>query len=115
MNFQFVYIYCGIKKWFDGFLICIPFVWHIKVSKSTETLPVVHEVALRAKALAHLSMASKPALSHIQRPIQLIPAAYFLGVKRLFCEADHLPPSTAEVKNGGAIPPLPRTSSWHSA
>jgi hypothetical protein len=25
------------------------------------------------------------------------------------------PPSSAEVKNGGAIPPLPHTSSWHSA
>jgi hypothetical protein len=25
------------------------------------------------------------------------------------------PPSSAEVKNGGAIPPLPHMSSWHSA
>jgi hypothetical protein len=29
--------------------------------------------------------------------------------------ADHSPPSSAEVKNGGAIPPLPHMSSWHSA
>jgi hypothetical protein len=29
------------------------------------------------------------------------------GVKRPGREADHLPPSSAEVKNGGAIPPLP--------
>jgi hypothetical protein len=27
-------------------------------------------------------------------------------------EADHSPPSSAEVKNGGAITPLPHTSSW---
>jgi hypothetical protein len=35
----------------------------------------------------------------------------FPGVKWKGHEADHLPPSTAEVKNGGAIPPLPNTSS----
>jgi hypothetical protein len=29
-------------------------------------------------------------------------------------EADHSPPSSAEVKNGGAIPPLPHTSSLRS-
>jgi hypothetical protein len=28
------------------------------------------------------------------------------GVKRPGCEADHSPPSSTEVKNGGAIPPL---------
>jgi hypothetical protein len=27
----------------------------------------------------------------------------------------HSPPSSAKVKNGGAIPPLPRMSSWHSS
>jgi hypothetical protein len=31
----------------------------------------------------------------------------FLGVKRAVREADHLPPSSAEFKNVGAIPPLP--------
>jgi hypothetical protein len=31
------------------------------------------------------------------------------------CEADHSPKSSAEVKNGRAIPPLPHMSSWHSA
>jgi hypothetical protein len=30
-------------------------------------------------------------------------------------EADHSPPSDAKVKNGGAIPPLPHVSLWHSA
>jgi hypothetical protein len=30
-------------------------------------------------------------------------------------EADHSPPSSAEVKNDGAVPPLPRMSLWHSA
>jgi hypothetical protein len=31
----------------------------------------------------------------------------FLGVKRQGREADHSPPSDAEVKNGGAIPLFP--------
>jgi hypothetical protein len=30
-------------------------------------------------------------------------------------EANHSPPSSAEVKNGGAISPLPLMSSWHCA
>jgi hypothetical protein len=39
------------------------------------------------------------------------------GKRGLFprSEADQSPPSTAEVKNGGAIPPLYHTSSWPSA
>jgi hypothetical protein len=38
-----------------------------------------------------------------------------LGVKRPGREADHSLPSSAEVKNGGAIPLLPRMSLWHSS
>jgi hypothetical protein len=30
-------------------------------------------------------------------------------------EADHSPPSSVEVKNGGTIPPLPHMSSWNGA
>jgi hypothetical protein len=37
-------------------------------------------------------------------------AGFIPGVK-----ADHTPPSSAEVKNAGAIPPLRHMSSWHSA
>jgi hypothetical protein len=37
------------------------------------------------------------------------------GVRRLGREADHSPPSSAKVKNGGAIPSLPHTSSWRAA
>jgi hypothetical protein len=37
---------------------------------------------------------------------------FFLGVKRHDCEADHLAVSNSGVKNSGAIPPLPLTSSW---
>jgi hypothetical protein len=37
------------------------------------------------------------------------------GVKCQGCEADHSPPSIAEVKNGGAIPLLFHMSSWRGA
>jgi hypothetical protein len=37
------------------------------------------------------------------------------GVYRPELEADHSPPSSAQVKNGGDIPPLPDMSSWHDA
>jgi hypothetical protein len=45
-----------------------------------------------------------------QLPVQWIHGVIYRGVKRLGCEADHLPPSSAKVKNGGAIPPLPHMS-----
>jgi len=34
-----------------------------------------------------------------QPAIQWVPGAFYLGVKRPECEADHSPPSSAEVKN----------------
>jgi hypothetical protein len=46
-----------------------------------------------------------------QRPDRLWDPRYSMvispGVKRLCREADHSPPSSVEVKNGGVIPPLP--------
>jgi hypothetical protein len=51
-----------------------------------------------------------PALGPIQPPMQWVP-----GVKRLGREAHHSRPSSAKVKNGRAIPPLPHMCSWHSA
>jgi hypothetical protein len=43
--------------------------------------------------------ASRPALRPIQPPIQCVPEALSLGIKRPGREADHSFPSTAEVKN----------------
>jgi hypothetical protein len=37
------------------------------------------------------------------------------GVKRHGREADHSPPSTVKVRNGGAITTLHHTSSWRGA
>jgi hypothetical protein len=41
--------------------------------------------------------------------------ALSLRVKQPGQKADHSPPSGAKLKDGGAIPPLPHMSSWHSA
>jgi hypothetical protein len=38
-------------------------------------------------------------------------ASYLIGTGRPFPEADHSLPSSAEIKNGGAIPPLRHISS----
>jgi hypothetical protein len=40
---------------------------------------------------------------------------FFIYRVHLGREADLSPPSSAEIKNGGAIPALPHMSSWHSA
>jgi hypothetical protein len=42
--------------------------------------------------------ASRTALGPTQSPIQWVPGALSLGAKRLGREADHSPPSSAEVK-----------------
>jgi hypothetical protein len=57
----------------------------------------------------------RPAPGPTQPPIQRAPGAISPGVTRSGREADHSPPSSAEVKNGGAIPRLPQMSSWHIA
>jgi len=41
---------------------------------------------------------SRPALGPTQPPIQVVPGVISLGVKLLGREADHSPPSSAEVK-----------------
>jgi hypothetical protein len=60
------------------------------------------------------STVSRPALGPTQPPFRWVPRAISPRVKRLGREADHSPPSSAEVNNDGAIPPLPHMSSWHS-
>jgi hypothetical protein len=52
------------------------------------------------------SAASRLALGPTQPPIQWVPV-----VKGPGREANHSPPSSVEVKNGGAIPPLPHMPS----
>jgi hypothetical protein len=62
-----------------------------------------------------MSVAYRLALRPIQPPIQLVQAGVSPDVKWQGCEADDSPSSSAEVKNGGAVPLLPHTSSWCDA
>jgi hypothetical protein len=55
--------------------------------------------------------ASRTALGPTQTIIQWVPGSLSLGVKRLGREADHSPPSSAESRMRGAIPPFPNTPS----
>jgi hypothetical protein len=41
--------------------------------------------------------------------------SFFPGGKQLGREADHSPLPSVKAKNGGAMPPLPSTSSWRNA
>jgi hypothetical protein len=50
-----------------------------------------------------------------QFSIQVIPGPVSPEVKRQGSQADHSPPSSADVNNDGVIPQLPRTSSCSGA
>jgi hypothetical protein len=63
----------------------------------------------------YFSTASKSALGLKISPSQWVSGSFSPGVKQPLREADHSPPSSAQLKNGGAILLLPHTSSWHSA
>jgi len=52
----------------------------------------------RSLGILLFTTASKTALGPIHPHIQWVPGALTLGVKRLGREADHSPPSSAEVK-----------------
>jgi hypothetical protein len=59
--------------------------------------------------------AFKTVLGPTQPPIKWVPGALSLGVKRPGREADHSPPSSAEVKNAWNYTSTPNTSSWRGA
>jgi hypothetical protein len=61
------------------------------------------------------STSSRPALGSTQPPIQWLPGALSLGVKRPGRGADHSPPTSAEVKKMWIYTSTVRTSSWRSA
>jgi hypothetical protein len=63
-----------------------------------------------------LTTASRTALGPTQPPIQLASGALSLGVKRPGREADHSPPSSAEIKEWVELYlHSPNTPSWRGA
>jgi hypothetical protein len=61
------------------------------------------------------STASRQALEPSRPPIQRVPEMISPEAKQPRRKADRSPPSSAEVKNSGAMPALANMSSWHSA
>jgi len=60
--------------------------------------------------------ASTTALGPTQPPIQWVPGAISLQVERPGREADHSPPSSAEIKDYvGLYLHFPNTPAWHRA
>jgi hypothetical protein len=61
----------------------------------------------------------RPALGPTQPPIQWVPGALSLGVKRPEREADHSPPSSVEAKNAWSYTSIPQQGAgiarWYSA
>jgi hypothetical protein len=73
--------------------------WY-SIKKSTGT-------TLRGLEIFLFTTASRTALGPTQPLIQLVPAALSLGIKRPGREADHSPPSSAEVKNAWSYTSTP--------
>jgi hypothetical protein len=61
------------------------------------------------------STASRPGSGAHSASYPIRSGVFPLGANRPGRAADHSPPSSAEVKNGGAIPPLPHMTSWRGA
>jgi hypothetical protein len=81
--------------------------WYSSVSIATGYgLDDQGSISIRGKIFLS-SITSRPALGPVQPPVQWILEAVCLGVKQHGCETDHSPPCSAEVKNGGAVFPLP--------
>jgi hypothetical protein len=61
------------------------------------------------------STSSRPSLGPTQLPIQWVPGTLSSWIKRPEHEADHSPPTCAEVKETWSIHPLLHAPSWRSA
>jgi len=76
----------------------------------------MHFYSRRGLGIFLFTTASRTALDPTQPPIQWVPGFLSLGVKRPGREADHSPPSSAEVEERVEIHfHSPSTPSWRSA
>jgi hypothetical protein len=71
------------------------------------TIGVIEFDSRRGLGIFLFFTASRTALGPTQPPIQWVPGALSLGVKRPGREADHSPPSSAEVKNAWSYTSTP--------
>jgi hypothetical protein len=73
---------------------------HFSSTEYPLTVSTMHwgKYSQRGLGIFLFTTASRTALGSTQPPIQWVPGSPFLGVKRSGSEADHSPPSSAEVK-----------------
>jgi hypothetical protein len=71
------------------------------------TIGVLEFDSRRGLGIFLFTTVSRPALGPTQPPIQWVQGALSLGVKRPVREADHSPPSSAEVKNAWSYTSTP--------
>jgi hypothetical protein len=102
-----------------GLTVCgfyLPLINGVEIAQSVQRQATGWTARVRFPAMQDSSL-----LHSVQTGSGTHPASYPLGtgalsseVKRPGREADHSSPSNPEVKNGGAIPPLPppQMSSW---
>jgi hypothetical protein len=117
----FVTYFCSILILSSQLCLGLP-LWFYAVVSSMRTAHLLCFVLLDLipPSVSHVGFflfatASGPALGPTQPPIKWVPWA-LLGVKRPGCEADHSPPSSAEVKECVALYlHSPNTPSWHGA
>jgi hypothetical protein len=80
------------------------------------TIGVLGFDSRRGLGIYLFTTASRTALGPTQPPIQWVPGALLLGVKRLERETDHSPPSSAEVKEWVELYlHSPNTPPWRGA
>jgi hypothetical protein len=58
-----------------------------------------------------LKLQLEPNMGPTQPPIEWVPGVLSPDVKRQGREADYSPPSSAEIKNSGTVPPISHISS----
>jgi hypothetical protein len=66
------------------------------------------ELKFDSRQRQEISLFTKASKLAVPRPIQTVPETVSAWLKRDGLEANHSPPSNAEVKYGGGIPLLPR-------
>jgi hypothetical protein len=87
--------------------------YHMKIAQAVQRLATGWTIGVlgfdlrRGLGIFLFTTASRTALGPTQSPIQWVLGALSLGVKRLWREADHSPPSSAESRMCGVIHPLP--------
>jgi hypothetical protein len=92
----------------------LPVLWGIRNQdisvNRAKSYRLIGQNSIPGRVKGFFSTASRSSLRTTHHPVQWGSATPSLGGK-----ADHSPPSSAELKNGGAVPPLPHTSSWCDA